>query len=65
MKQESRDLSRGRFNEQGIVLGKTKREDAADECRWAYKDLDVVLADESDLVKPAMRLVNAGVVVKG
>ncbi len=49
----------------GIVLGKTKCEDAADECRWAYKDLDVVLANESDLVRPTMKLVNAGVVVKG
>ena len=49
----------------GIVLGKTKCEDAADECRWAYKDLDNVLANESDLVRPVMRLTNAGIVVKG
>jgi len=53
------------LTDQGIVLGKTNKDDTADECRWAYKDLDAVLADESDLVKPVMRLKNAGVVVKG
>lgn len=53
------------LDEKGIVLGKANKEDAADECLGAYKDLDEVMANEADLVKPFMRLRNAGVVIKG
>lgn len=49
----------------GIVLGKTKRDDVAEECLWAYKDIEEVIQNELDLASPITRLVNVGIVVKG
>jgi len=40
----------------GIELFKPKKGDVAEECRQAYKDIDVVIAAESDLVTPQMKL---------
>ena len=45
-----------------IVLGKTKKSDIAEESRFAYKDIDEVMANQSDLVKPVKRLRTIGVV---
>ncbi|AOT72137.1 RtcB family protein [Geosporobacter ferrireducens] len=44
------------LNQQGIVLGKTKKSDVSDECRWAYKDIDFVISQELDLARPVKKL---------
>lgn len=50
------------LKEQGVVLGKRKKNDVAEECRFAYKDIDEVMAQQSDLVTPIRRLKTVGVV---
>ncbi len=50
------------LKEQGIVLGKRKKNDVAEECRFAYKDIDQVMAQQSDLVRPVRKLKTVGVV---
>ncbi len=50
------------LKEQGIVLGKRKKKDVAEECRFAYKDIDMVMAQQSDLVTPVRKLKTVGVV---
>lgn len=44
------------LKEQGVVLGKRKKNDVAEECRFAYKDIDEVMAQQTDLVTPVRRL---------
>ena len=46
---------------QGVVLGKSKKDDVAEECRFAYKDIDVVMEDQADLVTPIRKLKTVGV----
>ena len=46
---------------EGVVLGKSKKEDVAEECRFAYKDIDVVMEDQKDLVTAVRRLKTVGV----
>ncbi len=50
------------LKEQGIVLGKRKKNDVAEECRFAYKDIDQVMAQQLDLVTPIRKLQTVGVV---
>ena len=50
------------LKEQGIVLGKRKKNDVAEECRFAYKDIDEVMAQQSDMVTPVRKLKTIGVV---
>ncbi|MCI8485101.1 MAG: RtcB family protein [Lachnospiraceae bacterium] len=50
------------LKEQGVVLGKRKKNDVAEECRFAYKDIDQVMAQQSDLVTPIRKLKTVGVV---
>lgn len=50
------------LKEQGIVLGKRKKNDVAEECRFAYKDIDEVMAQQSDMVTPLRKLKTVGVV---
>lgn len=50
------------LKEQGVVLGKRKKNDVAEECRFAYKDIDEVMAQQSDLVTPLRKLKTVGVV---
>lgn len=47
---------------QGIVLGKHKKSDVAEECRFAYKDIDEVMENQKDLVAPVKKLFTVGVV---
>ena len=47
---------------QGVVLGKHNKKDVAEESRFAYKDIDEVMANQSDLVEPVKRLKTIGVV---
>ncbi len=45
-----------------VTLGKNKIDDVAEECRWAYNDIDTVMAQELDLAKPAKKLKTIGVI---
>jgi tRNA-splicing ligase RtcB len=45
-----------------VVLGKHKKADVAEESRFAYKDIDFVIQNELDLVKPVKKLRTIGVV---
>lgn len=47
---------------EGVVLGKHNKEDVADESRFAYKNIDEVIANEIDLIKPIKRLKTIGVI---
>ena len=50
------------LKEQGIVLGKRKKNDVPEECRFAYKDIDQVMAQQTDMVMPVRKLKTVGVV---
>lgn len=50
------------LKEQGVVLGKRKKNDVAEECRFAYKDIDEVMAQQEDIVRPLRKLKTVGVV---
>ena len=50
------------LKEQGVVLGKRKKSDVAEECRFAYKDIDEVMEQQMDMVKPIRKLKTVGVV---
>ena len=45
-----------------ITLGTPRKNRISDECRWAYKDIERVIEDERDLVRPIMRLKTVAVV---
>lgn len=45
-----------------VVLGKHNKRDVAEESRFAYKDIDFVMENERDLVKPVKKLKTIGVV---
>lgn len=47
---------------QGVVLGKHSKKDVAEESRFAYKDIDQVMENQQDLVKPIKKLKTMGVV---
>lgn len=50
------------LKEQGVILGKRKKNDVAEECRFAYKDIDEVMAQQTDIVTPVRKLKTVGVV---
>ena len=50
------------LKEQDVILGKHKKGDVAEECRFAYKDIDMVMENQKDLVKPVKKLKTVGVV---
>ena len=50
------------LKEQGVVLGKRKKNDVPEECRFAYKDIDQVMEQQRDLVTPLRKLKTVGVV---
>lgn len=50
------------LKEQGVVLGKRKKNDVAQECRFAYKDIEMVMEQQLDLVTPIRKLKTIGVV---
>lgn len=50
------------LKEQGVVLGKRKKNDVAEECRFAYKDIDRVMEQQMDLVTPVRKLKTVGVI---
>ncbi|AJA46502.1 RNA-splicing ligase RtcB [Clostridium pasteurianum DSM 525 = ATCC 6013] len=46
----------------GIILGKNKKNDVAEESRFAYKNIDEVMLNQTDLVDPLKKLKTVGVV---
>jgi len=50
------------LSEQGVILGKHNKKDIAEESRFAYKDIDEVMANQTDLIEPIKRLKTIGVV---
>jgi tRNA-splicing ligase RtcB len=50
------------MREKDIELYKVKKEDVAEECAAAYKDIDEVMENQSNLVKPLVKLRPIGVV---
>lgn len=50
------------LKEQGVVLGKRRKSDVAEESRFAYKDIDQVMDQQKDLVVPVKKLKTVGVV---
>lgn len=50
------------LKQNGVVLGKLKKNDVAEECRFAYKDIDEVMEQQKDLVTPIRKLKTVGVV---
>jgi len=48
----------------GVVLGKNNKEDVAEECKGAYKDIDFVMSQQTDLVE-IIRRVKTIAVIKG
>lgn len=50
------------LRKQGVVLGKNKKSDVAEECRFAYKDIRMVMDQQEDLVEPVRELKTVGVV---
>jgi len=50
------------LNSQGVTLGKHNKKDVAEESRFAYKNIDEVMANQADLVKPIKKLKTIGVV---
>jgi tRNA-splicing ligase RtcB len=52
------------LNSKGVFLGMEDKSGVAEECIWAYKDVDFVISNESDLVAPIKKL-STVCVVKG
>lgn len=50
------------LKEKGVILGKHKKSDVAEESRFAYKDIDSVMENQQDLTEPVKRLFTIGVV---
>lgn len=50
------------LQKQGVILGKHNKNDVAEESRFAYKNIDEVMENQKDLVKPVKRLKTIGVV---
>ncbi len=50
------------LKEQNVVLAKHNKSDVAEESRFAYKDIEDVMANQTDLVEPVKKLFTVGVV---
>ena len=50
------------LKEQNVVLAKNKKSDVAEESRFAYKDINDVMANQKDLTEPVKRLFTVGVI---
>ena len=50
------------LKEKNVVLAKNKKSDVAEEARFAYKDINDVMANQQDLTEPVKRLFTVGVV---
>lgn len=50
------------LKEQGVYLGKHNKADVSEESRFAYKDIDAVIENELDLIKPIKKLKTVAVI---
>lgn len=50
------------LEKQGVILGKKRKADVAEESRFAYKNIEEVMSNQSDLVVPVKRLKTIGVI---
>lgn len=50
------------LKEKDVILGKSNKKDVAEECRFAYKDIDKVIENQLDLITPLKRLKTVGVI---
>jgi tRNA-splicing ligase RtcB len=50
------------LNNQGIVLGKSKKDDVAEESRFAYKDIGEVINNQKDVLVVKKKLKTVGVI---
>lgn len=50
------------LKQRNVVLGKNSKKDVAEECRFAYKDIDTVMENQKDLTMPIKKLFTVGVV---
>jgi tRNA-splicing ligase RtcB len=50
------------LKEQGVILGKRKKDDISEESRFAYKDIDFVINNELDLIEPIKKLKTIAVI---
>lgn len=50
------------LKQRNVVLGKNNKKDVAEECRFAYKDIDTVMESQKDLTMPMKKLFTVGVV---
>jgi tRNA-splicing ligase RtcB len=50
------------LNSQGIVLGKSKKDDVAEESRFAYKNIDEVINNQKDVLVVKKKLKTVGVI---
>lgn len=50
------------LKEKEVILGKVKKADVAEESRFAYKNIDDVMANQQDLVTPIKKLQTVGVI---
>ncbi|MEN8907530.1 MAG: RtcB family protein [Clostridiales bacterium] len=50
------------LKENDITLGKSMKKDVAEECRFAYKDIDKVISNQLDLITPLKKLRTIGVI---
>lgn len=50
------------LKQRNVVLGKNNKKDVAEECRFAYKDIDTVMENQKDLTEPIKKLFTIGVV---
>lgn len=50
------------LKKKNVILGKNNKSDVAEESCFAYKDIDVVMANQTDLVEPVKKLFTVGVV---
>ena len=50
------------LKEKGVILGKRKKNDVVEECRFAYKDIEEVMSEQQDMVTVLRKLKTVGVV---
>lgn len=50
------------LKEKNVVLAKNRKSDVAEEARFAYKDIDDVMANQQELTEPIKKLFTVGVV---
>ena len=50
------------LKERNVVLGKNSKKDVPEECRFAYKDIDVVMENQKELTQAIKKLFTVGVV---